>query len=1259
MNQMDFYTIKTKKQSSNNRNSDIIVYPDFRYAGIKDLVCKGGQLYAFWMDGKWHTDLDLLIVKIDQDIRAKKKEIEAENPHLIVAARYFNDNESNIRKAFEQYTGMMKQSEIAFNTTILFSEDIPEREDYSTNQLDYTPTEGPTEAFDEMFDLLYKPEELDKILWFMGALLTNNMARIQKFIYLYGGKGAGKGTIIKIFKKLFKGYFAPIDLMTLTGGSEFATAQIQELPLLIDDDSDMSRIAKDVNLLKLTAHEPLNVNAKYKQTYDVVFNGLLLTASNQRFQVRNIDSGITRRAVVVMPTSFTHEGPKYQQLMSKIDYEIPAIANKAIDTFNRLGINYYDDYMDVEMAEATDYIFSFVRESYPQLGDPVSLKKASELFRVYLEDLGYDTKGYKRRIKNELMRYYREFKPKVRDEEGWQRNIFSGFKMELVYPEDVKKMEPQIIEDIELKETKSVFDSIAKDYQAQYTTKDGTPKEAWDDCETVLEDLNTHELHFVRLPSNHIVIDFDLKVKGEKNLEKNLKAASNFPKTYTELSKSGQGVHLHYIYDGEPSELAPLYSKDIEVKVFTGKQSLRRKLTLCNESAIAHISSGLPIKEEEIKLYKSDEKMIWTEQNLRTTIKGNLAKQYHSATKPSIDFIGHILNDAKAQGLSYDVTDLRQDIMVFASRSSNNAQYCIAQAIKFPYMTMEETATSPAVESVSTPLILPDEDLYFVDVEVFPNVLIIVYKKYGSNTKITLINPTPREIEEMLKHPLVGFNNRGYDNHIIYGALIGMSNLELFKMSSKIVNNQGGKLAGAYDLSYTDIYEYSSKKQSLKKWEIEMGVTHDELEFPWDQPLDESNWTRAALYCGNDVDATESLFDYIHYDYDARKILSTLSGLPVNATTTQQAARVIFGPDLRPQDKFIYTDLSKIFPGYKFEFGKSIYRGEDPGEGGYVYSEPGVYKNVVLLDVESMHPNSSINMNYFGPYTQRYKELVQVRIHIKHGEYDKAKKLFNGVLAPFLNNEKEAKQLSYALKIIINIVYGMTSAKFDNAFKHPKNIDNIVAKRGALFMINLKHEVQDRGYKVVHIKTDSIKIADADQEIIDFVSRYGKEYGYNFQHEATYSRMALINKAVYIAQYGWHEEESKIGKWEATGAQFADPYVYKKLFSKEPIEEKDYALVKQVKTAIYLDQRFVGKVAQVYASVSGKTMYRKKDDKFDAVTGTKGYLWNLFSEYKGFEDIDMQYYDNLLQSAVDAIDKVGSAHEMLDDAPKHLVTAPF
>ena len=65
------------------------------------------------------------------------------------------------------------------------------------------------------------------------------------------------------------------------------------------------------------------------------------------------------------------------------------------------------------------------------------------------------------------------------------------------------------------------------------------------------------------------------------------------------LISKGGGVHLHYIYSGDADKLSRIYDTNIEIKVFTGGSSLRRKLTKCNNLQIATISSGLPLKGED------------------------------------------------------------------------------------------------------------------------------------------------------------------------------------------------------------------------------------------------------------------------------------------------------------------------------------------------------------------------------------------------------------------------------------------------------------------------------------------------------------------------------------------------------------------------------------------------------------------------------------------------------------------------------------
>lgn len=363
-----------------------------------------------------------------------------------------------------------------------------------------------------------------------------------------------------------------------------------------------------------------------------------------------------------------------------------------------------------------------------------------------------------------------------------------------------------------------------------------------------------------------------------------------------------------------------------------------------------------------------------------------------------------------------------------------------------------------------------------------------------------------------------------------------------------------------------------------------------------------------------------------------------------------------------------------FFPLYSFENGISLYKGVEVGEGGYVYAKPGIYGNVALLDIASMHPHSAINMCLFGPkFTKRFADLVLGRIYIKHKDFDSLKEILDGKFMKYTNDEQSLKDLDTVLKVPINAVYGQTAAHYKNAFRHPDNVDNIVAKRGALFMVNLKEQVEKKGYTVVHIKTDSIKIADADDDIIKFVMEYGMEFGYTFEHEATYDRICLVNDAVYIARYNERGKINKGGKgaltWTPTGAEFAHPYVFKKLFSNEEITEEDKLEIKNVTGdgkmyIVHEDGKmdFVGKAGGFIPVTPtcpyGGTLMAFRPDKNTGemkrgnVTGTKGYSWALYSDAtKPY--YDPSYHENKVKEAMDHIQEFGDASAFLDTSLKY------
>ena len=1240
---MDFYKIRQKTV----KKGVIEIYPDFIVCRSHDLMVKGHSFYAVWDQDKglWSTDEYDVQTLVDKDLEQYRSEMDSDE---VVRVSTMSTYSSRSWSSFKSYLKDIPDNYHLIDNKLTFQNTKVLKRDYVSKRLQYPLEEGAHDAYTELTTTLYDPEELAKLEWAIGSIVEGDSKNIQKFVVLYGEAGAGKSTILNIIQMLFDGYDTTFEAKALTSSSNaFSTEVFRSNPLVaIQHDGDLSRIEDNTKLNSIVSHEKMTMNEKYKSSYTDRLNCFLFMATNKPVKITDAKSGIIRRLIDVKPSGRRLRPKKYQLLMDKIPFELGAIAWHCREVYLSMGKNYYSDYRPIDMILQTDVFYNFVESNFEQFerDDGVSLKVAYELYKQYCDEALVEYKLPKYRFREELRNYFKTFDDVKRIDGKQIRSYYSKFRKSKFTSVESKDNDEHPYS-LSFTSTESVFDKEYSDCYAQYASSNETPLKSWDKVKTKLKDINTNKLHYVMVPENLIVIDFDLKDNnGKKVFERNIEEADKWPPTYAELSKSGEGIHLHYIYDGDVSKLSRLYSDDIEIKVFNGKSSLRRKLTKCNSLPIAHIKSGLPLRGENAMV---DLKGIENQKQIITRIKRCLNKEHHGATKPEVDYIYHTLEEAYNSGIKYDVTSLRPKVLAFANNSTNHSDYCVKLVSEMKF----------ASEEASEPTEAKSKTLVFFDVEVFPNLFVVVWKKRGGKP-VKLINPTSAQIEDLVQYRLVGFNCRRYDNHILYARLLGATNSELFTLSQRIVSNSRNALNGeAYNLSYADVYDFSSKKQSLKKFEIELGIHHQELGLKWDEPVPEELWSTVADYCVNDVVATEVVFEARQDDFIAREVLADLSGLTVNDTTQQHTARIIFGNDPHPQDKFVYTDLSEMFPGYRFENGKSFYRDENPGEGGYVYAEPGMYTDVALLDIASMHPNSLINLNLFGPYTDNFKQLLDARIAIKHKDYGKAKTMLGGVFKPYLKSEKQSKTLAYALKIVINSVYGLTSAKFDNKFRDKRNIDNIVAKRGALFMINLKHEVQDRGFKVAHIKTDSIKIPNATKEIIDFVVDYGHKYGYNFEHEATYSKMCLVNDAVYIAKVKEYDGEP-VDYWSATGAQFQHPYVFKYLFSHDKIKFEDMCETKTVTTSLYLDMNenlgedehaytFVGKAGSfcpIKPGCGGGLLMREKDGKYNAATGTKGYRWLEAETVKSThqeDSIDRRYYEKLVNDAIKSIETYG------------------
>lgn len=1363
---MDFYEIRVRKL----KDETYEIYPEFLVDESKDLMVRGKDFYAAYDEnsGMWIKNPKFVRRVVDGDIWNKYRQLK-EDPKWEDKAftlSLMRDSSSGRWDKFIKYVKNLPDSYHQLDEKLTFQDTQVKRTDYISKRLPYSLQDGNRDAYEELVTTLYTPEERAKFEWAIGSIVAGDSKKIQKFIVFYGPQGSGKSTIMNLIETLFggydknKGYCAKINAKALVSNNTgFALEPFSKSPLVgIDQDSKLSKIEDNTILNQIVSHDTLQINEKFKNLYDASAGCFLFMGTNEPVKITDSKSGVIRRLIDVEPTGrlITPES-KYEELVERMNFELGAIAKHCLDVYKSMGKSYYSKYIPTRMIVRTDPFFNFMKDNLEVfiMQGGVSANELWDMYNAWCDKSRVDYRMKRYQMVDEAKNYFENFDDRIRINGEQVRNWYSGLKMKkfLEEEQDRKVEEPKkwtIPDWLNLKEQSSILDTVLADLPAQYG--DEKPETVWKNCQTRLKDLDTRLTHYVQCFSNLITVDFDKKNQnGEKDLLLNIQCASSYTPTYAEVSKGGAGLHLTYWYDGDPNDLNRIVEPGVEVKVQTGNAALRRRLSLCNDLQIAHISSGLPLREKKVV----NDNALKDASHLRTRILKALRKEIEPGfTTTCINYIEAQLQEAQEKNISYDLKDLDTAIMSFAASSHHNSDACLKKyfnmKLRWPEVVENYHTDIPYAHKRLVPNDKKDAPLVFCDVEVGKNVLLVCYKTAGKDAKtMSMFNPTPVQLEWLFNTRLVGFNSRGYDAHILYARYIGYDNYQLWELSQDIiVREQRSPFRDAENVFDIDVYDYSTKKQSLKMWEIELGLPHMEMEVDWTKDIPEELWPKLAEYCCNDVEATEQVFYATAEDFTAREIMCELTGMPLITTTNQLSAKYIFGDVKEPWKEFIYPDLTKKFPGYSFRNGKSYYRysvgknlalydieklknkyGEQNvyinsdtgevqvevllGEGGRVYAEPGMYYWVMTLDATSLHPSSIVAENGFGPYTKKFKDLMDIRVAIKHKEYDKVKKMYPE-LAKYLVDDKQAKALSFALKIVINSVYGLTAAKFQNKFKDPRNIDNWVAKRGALFMETLRIKVQAMGAHVIHIKTDSIKLVNPSKEVVRFIHTYAKEFGYNFEVESMYERICLVNDAVYIAKCTSDDcNGDHAGKWTATGAQFAEPYVFKTLFSKEPLDIKDCYTTKQVKATIYLDMnekledpmpyekeldklvkklsktygpdwsnkynnisdelmdeyqslqekianchnyQFVGRVGlfcPVLRGLGGGLLMRKgSDGRFTSVTGTKGYRWMEAYKIPDGRDkvyIDMSYFEELANVAIETINKYGPFDQFVSE----------
>ena len=153
--------------------------------------------------------------------------------------------------------------------------------------------------------------------------------------------------------------------------------------------------------------------------------------------------------------------------------------------------------------------------------------------------------------------------------------------------------------------------------------------------------------------------------------------------------------------------------------------------------------SGFPRKRKERDILSK--KQMGSGKALRELIERNLRKEIHPGTKPSMDFIKKILDDAYESGMEYDVENMRGAILAFAMGSTHQKDACFKTYTQLRLKSSQEAEPPVGKED-------GEGSLVFYDVEVYKNLFLVCWMRDDDDAEVVaMVDPKPEEIEPLFE----------------------------------------------------------------------------------------------------------------------------------------------------------------------------------------------------------------------------------------------------------------------------------------------------------------------------------------------------------------------------------------------------------------------------------------------------------------------------------------------------------------------------
>ena len=395
------------------------------------------------------------------------------------------------------------------------------------------------------------------------------------------------------------------------------------------------------------------------------------------------------------------------------------------------------------------------------------------------------------------------------------------------------------------------------------------------------------------------------------------------------------------------------------------------------------------------------------------------------------------------------------------------------------------------------------ENLLFYDIEVYKYDAFVVFKDINKTT-LRIFHNNFEELQNFIKGKiLVGYNNYFYDDLILTKMIKGWTNYQLKEFNDRIISGVNTDKEVDVHINSIDCFQQIDvSKPGLKKIEGNMGkmILESNVSFDINRKLTEKELEEAIFYCSYDVDTTIDVYKLRENSYFKTKELlveklgndkakkwntTTISG---NLLTTSgkinkwSSLRIdenlLDKVDLEVKEMWLQLNVPafelKTKTITKKEFGNDIQFGFGGLHG--APSEPIKAKNVKLLDVTSMYPNIIILLNALGSATNKYIDILNRRIEIKHKD----------------------KLESDALKLILNSVYGNLNNQY-SVLNNPRAAYSVCIY-GQIALYELCKRLSNT-CKIININTDGVAFTTTSNEYIMIKEQWEKDFKLNLEED--------------------------------------------------------------------------------------------------------------------------------------------------------------